>query len=438
MDLPAALARVGVRVPDVLLPSPEIDLHAWAVVACDQFTSQPEYWEQVAQLVSGKPSTLNLIFPEAYLEEPDPDFRVRAINATMKGYLARGVFREHPGTMVLVRRETLDGAVRWGLVTALDLERYSWEPHARSMIRATEGTILDRLPPRVTIREESDLELPHIMVLISDAGRAVIEPLAAQVDRLKPLYSTELMLGGGNVAGWAVDSADDHQALADALGRLLDDLDPDDPLLFAMGDGNHSFATAKSIWENIKGAVPHDQWEGHPARYCLVELQNIHTSGLAFEPIHRVLFETSREDFESELAAQCAGFDRIEADDLGEVLGAIEPPCAQSFGYADPDGLAIYRLDSPAASLAVGTLQRTIDNLLAEGRGEVDYIHGADVAEELGRRDGNLGLFLPQVAKDSFFASIVADGALPRKTFSLGEAADKRYYLEARRISRTD
>ena len=202
---------------------------------------------------------------------------------------------------------------------------------------------------------------------------------------------------------------------------MLDALDPDDPLLFAMGDGNHSFATAKSIWENIKGSVPaRVSGTSHPARYCLVELQNIHDPGLEFEPIHRVLFETSREDFESELAAQCAGFERIDADDLGEVLGAIEPPCAQSFGYADPDGLAIYRLDGPVASLAVGTLQRTIDSLLAEGRGEVDYIHGADVAEELGRRDGNLGLFLPQVAKDSFFASIVADGALPRKTFSLG------------------
>ena len=434
MDLDAALARVGVRVPDILLPRPGTDLHAWAVVACDQFTSQPDYWQQVAGVVGDEPSTLNLIFPEVYLDQPDTDTRIASINATMRQYLVDGLFESHPAAMVLVRRETGHGLVRWGLMVALDLEQYSWEADARTLIRATEGTILDRLPPRVLVREQAALELPHIMVLISDDARQVIEPLAAGTDRLTQLYDTELMLNGGRVTGWAVNSEDDLRQIAGGLGDLLDALDPDDPLLFAMGDGNHSFATAKSIWENVKSSLSAEQFENHPARYCLVELENIHDPGLEFEPIHRVLFQAGRGDFEAVLAQHCRGFERVEAATMTEVLDGIEGQSQQTFGYVDAAGLAIYRLDAPAASIAAGTLQRTIDALLARGGAEVDYIHGADVTDELGRLPGNLGLFLPTVPKDSFFASIVADGALPRKTFSLGEAEDKRYYLEARAI----
>ncbi|MFT4216796.1 MAG: DUF1015 domain-containing protein [Micropruina sp.] len=435
MDLHAALARVGVRVPDILLPRPGVDLNAWAVVACDQFTSQPEYWQQVATVADGKPSTLNLIFPEAYLEEPDADARIASINAAMRQYVADGLFTTHPATMVLVRRETGHGVVRWGLMVALDLEQYSWEPDSRTLIRATEGTILDRLPPRVLVREGAVLELPHIMVLISDGARAVIEPLAAATSRLTELYDTDLMLDGGRVTGWAVSSTNDLTGVALGLGQLLDSLDPANPLLFAMGDGNHSFATAKSIWENVKPSLSPDELESHPARYCLVELENIHDAGLEFEPIHRVLFHTDRAVFEQVLAAQCRGFTRSAASSRDEVLAAIESTDTQRFGYLDEDGFAVYSLDGPSASIAAGTLQRTIDSLLDNQLAEVDYIHGADVTEDLGRRPGNLGLLLPPVSKDSFFASIVADGALPRKTFSLGEAQDKRYYLEARRLT---
>ena len=434
MDVHAALARVGVRVPDVLLPRPGTDLNAWAVVACDQFTSQPEYWQQVADLVGDKPSTLNLIFPEVYLEQPKPDVRITAINEAMGRYLADGVTDSHPSTMVLVRRTTALGAVRWGLITALDLEHYSWQPDARTLIRATEGTILDRLPPRVMIREAAAMELPHIMVLISDQHRRVVEPLVAAVDRLEPLYDTELMLGGGRVSGWAVDATADLVGVAAGLGDLLDALDPDNPLLFAMGDGNHSFATAKSIWENVKGGLTEADRADHPARFCLVELENIHDPGLEFEPIHRALFGTDRATFEAALARHCGSFERTEATSVATVLQAIEQPGLQAFGYLDASGSAIYRLTEPAASIAAGTLQRTIDQLTEAGSAGVDYIHGADVTEQLARAGGNLGLLLPQVAKSSFFATIVADGALPRKTFSLGEAHDKRYYLEARAI----
>ncbi|MFT3970703.1 MAG: DUF1015 domain-containing protein [Micropruina sp.] len=435
MDLHAALARVGVRVPDILLPRPGIDLNAWAVVACDQFTSQPEYWWEAAELVAGRPSTLNLIFPEVYLAEPDPEARIRSINTAMAACLDNGFLETHPATMVLVRRSTQHGAVRWGLMVALDLEQYSWGEHDLTLIRATEGTILDRLPPRVAVRREAPLELPHIMVLIDDPDRAVIEPLAAASERLSQLYDTELMLGGGRVTGWAVDSAADLADVASGLDRLHQALDPANPLLFAMGDGNHSFATAKSIWNDLRTTLPPEQWADHPARYCLVELENIHDPGLEFEPIHRVLFHTSRDSFETALASQCASFERIPVGSADEVLTAIEAPGSQLFGYVDEGGYAVYRLNEPRASIAAGTLQRVIDTLLQSGSSEVDYIHGTDVTAELGALPGNIGLFLPEVAKDSFFGSIVADGALPRKTFSLGEAQDKRYYLEARRLS---
>ena len=432
MDVHEALADVGVRVPDVLLPT--TDLRSWAVVACDQFTSQPEYWQQVEQVVGEAPSTLRLIFPEVYLEQPDPDARIAAINKAMTHYLNAGLFVRHAQTMVLVRRETRQGVVRWGLIVALDLEQYSWEPDARTLIRATEGTILDRLPPRVRIREAAALELPHIMVLISDAERAVIEPLTAATPRLTRLYDTELMLDGGRVTGWAVDGAADLEAVTDGLRALRADLDPANPLLFAMGDGNHSFATAKSIWNDLRERLTPAERDGHPARYCLVELENIYDPGLDFEPIHRVLFGIDRAAFEAAMADQCASMQRIEVTDVDTALGAIDGAAEQSFGYIDADGIAVYRLAVPTASLAAGTLQRVIDELTRTGDVAVDYIHGADVTEGLARAENNVGLLLPPVPKDSFFASIVSDGALPRKTFSLGEAQDKRYYLEARRI----
>lgn len=436
MDVSAALARVGVRVPDILLPRAEVDLKTWAVIACDQFTSQPEYWQQVGELVGDRPSTLNLVYPEVYLDEADPQRRIRSIHAAMESYLADDLLVTHSQTMVLVRRETGHGVVRWGLMVALDLEQYSWEPDARTLIRATEGTILDRLPPRVMVREGAPLELPHIMVLISDASRTVIEPLAAATQRLARLYDTELMLGGGRVTGWAVDETSDLTAVAAGLQGLMKALDPDDPLLFAMGDGNHSFATAKSIWENIKGDIPWERWVDHPARYCLVELENLHDDGLAFEPIHRVLFGVDRATFESHLSRRCGAFTRADQAGIDDVLTGIAETEGQAFGYVDADGAAVYRLSTPAAALAAGTLQLVIDELTTRPEVSVDYIHGVDVTDELGGRPGNVGLLLPPVAKDAFFTSIVADGALPRKTFSLGEAVDKRYYLEARNISR--
>ena len=426
------LARIGVRLADILLPRPDVDLHRWAVVACDQYTAQPDYWVAVEELVGDAPSTLRLIYPEVYLAEADPDARIDAINAVMRDYLARGLLETYADTLLLIRRETAAGVVRWGVLVALDLERYSWNADDRTLIRATEGTILDRIPPRKRIRENAPLEMPHIMVLISDASRSVIEPLAATSGRLPPTYDVELMQHGGRVTGWAVP-AEAIPAFADALAALYDALDPTDPLLFAMGDGNHSFATAKSCWEDLKPTLSEAARETHPARWALVEIENIFDPGLEFEPIHRVLFDTPREAFEAELARHCATYTVSPASSTAEVMQRVVGARDQTFGYCDESGYATYTLTDPGASIPAGTLQSVIDALVAAGC-EVDYIHGADTTSEIGRRDANLGLFLPAVPKETFFATIVADGTLPRKTFSLGEADEKRYYLEARRI----
>ena len=428
------LARIGVRLADVLLPHAGVDLSRWAVVACDQYTAQPDYWARVEDFVGDAPSTLRLVYPEVHLGEPEPQARIDAINAAMRAYTEQGLFDTYESTLLLVRRRTAGGVVRWGVMVALDLEAYSWEAGTRTLIRATEGTILDRIPPRKRIRENATLELPHIVVLISDPARSVIEPLAATADSLPPAYDVELMEHGGHVTGWAVPP-DAVPAFADALSRLHDALDPGDPLLFAMGDGNHSFATAKSCWEDLKPTLSPADRETHPARWALVEIENIFDPGLEFEPIHRVLFDTSRDDFESELARHCASYTVSPAESVDEVMRRVESATDQTFGYGDVNGYATYTLVQPEASIPAGTLQTVIDALGAAGC-DVDYIHGSQACDDLGRKPSNLSLFLPAVPKETFFASIVADGALPRKTFSLGEADDKRYYLEARRIRR--
>jgi hypothetical protein len=426
------LARIGVRLADILLPRPDVDLERWAVVACDQYTAQPEYWAAVEELVGESPSTLRLIYPEVYLGEPEPQARIDAINAAMRDYVERGLLDTYASTLLLVRRETATGVVRWGVMVALDLERYSWNADDHTLIRATEGTILDRIPPRKRIRENAPLELPHIMVLISDAARSVIEPLAAMRDTLTPAYDVELMQRGGRVTGWAVPT-EAILTFANALAALHDAIDPADPLMFAMGDGNHSFATAKSCWEDLKPTLSEADRETHPARWALVEIENIFDPGLEFEPIHRVIFDTPRDVFEAELARHCASYLASPAHSAADFMKSGVSATDQTFGYCDEGGYATYTLTDPEASIPAGTLQAVIDALVAAG-GEVDYIHGTDATSEIGRRPSNLGLFLPAVPKDSFFASIIADGTLPRKTFSLGEADAKRYYLEARFI----
>ncbi|MDQ1300815.1 MAG: hypothetical protein QG637_735 [Chloroflexota bacterium] len=430
----------GFQIPKILLPKPNVDLHKWAVIACDQFTSEPEYWQAVADLVGDAPSTYHITLPEVYLETPEEARRVAAIRQTMHDYLRRDLFVEHTG-FVLVER-TAGGKTRHGLMLALDLEQYDYNKGATSLIRATEGTILERIPPRVRIRAGAPLELPHILVLIDDPERTVIEPLVAASRGQPPLYDFELMLDSGHLTGHLVgDQGLERQAIA-ALGRLADPAvfaakyglgEETAPLLFAMGDGNHSLATAKAIWEQVKGQVGTD----HPARYALVEIENIHDAGLAFEPVHRVIFG-ARSDTLAALfdfyPDRCQLVPCANAQAMMDLVERERRP-EHTFGVVAPEGFSVAYVADPPANLPVGTLQIFLDDWGQRGGyAKIDYIHGHEVVERLGRQPGNIGFYLPAIAKDSFFKTVILDGALPRKTFSMGEAREKRFYMEARRI----
>jgi hypothetical protein len=430
------LLELGVGVPDILVPHNDVDLEKWAVVACDQYTSEEDYWKSVDAYVGDSPSTLRLIFPEAYLEEPNPENRIAGINQKMAQYVQENLFKTYSQSFFIVQRDTGHGSARWGLIVALDLEQYDYAKDSRTYIRATEGTILSRIPPRKLIRKDAPLELPHILVLISDPHRTVIEPLVAKKDQLEKVYETKLMKNGGKITAYCVQGEENLENLATAFEGLKAALDPQNPLLFAMGDGNHSLATAKSCWEDIKATLSDTEKENHPARFALVELENIFDEGLVFEPIHRVLFGISRQEFFAQLAKFCAGYSVDDVASLSELnQKLLEHGESQVFGYVDHQRIAIVSMDHPSATIAAGTLQGVIDSFLeANPKTIVDYIHGSDVTYNLGSKPGNIGLFLPSLDKNHFFDTIIQDGALPRKTFSMGEAHEKRFYMEARKI----
>lgn len=434
------ISSLGFQIPQVLLPGPEIDPHKWAVIACDQFTSQPEYWQAVEEKVAESPSTLRLILPEVYLESPHKDALTGSVQASMADYLERGILHSVDG-IILVERQ-IQGKTRRGMMLALDLERYDYSKGSQSLIRATEGTIIERLPPRMKIREGAPLELPHILVLIDDPQKTVIEPLAAQTGQLKKLYDFDLMFDSGRLTGYLVDDESLQNQVIDAITALANpaafqakyNLDqPQEVLLFAMGDGNHSLATAKAIWENIKAQVGMD----HPARYALVEVENVHDESLVFEPIHRVLFEV-KQDYKTAFAAEFGSrFTFRACADQEEMVRAVEnqPSGAQVIGVVDSSGFGVIQIDQPELNLPVGTLQKFLDGWLKAGAAaSIDYVHGADVVARLGAQSGNLGFFLPAMDKSDLFKTVILDGALPRKTFSMGEAKEKRFYMECRKI----
>ena len=434
-------ADIGIQSPRVYLPRPGTDLQKWAVIACDQFTAEPHYWQQVQQAVGDAPSTLNLIFPEVYLNQPDAPERIAAIGQNMKDYLQADVFVPHDG-MVYVER-SVAGKTRHGVVMCLDLECYDYRAGSASLIRATEGTIVDRLPPRIKIRESAALELPHILVLIDDPDHTVIAPLTAAKADLKPLYDFELMQGGGHLTGFAV-TGQAEQRMVQALRALAKPdhfaarygVGPERPvLLFAMGDGNHSLATAKAIWEKNKSRVGPD----HPSRYALVEVANVHDQALAFEAIHRLLFGLKKDlllelkrvfggnfTYTPQASAEAMRARVDGADGIRHTIGWMGG--GQTFGVVE--------IDQPGFNLPVGTLQTFLDNFLQDGgAGTLDYVHGADVLERLARQTGNAGFYLAGMDKSELFKTVILEGALPRKTFSLGQAREKRYYMEARKIS---
>lgn len=432
--------KIGVQVADILLPKPKIDYHKWAVMACDQYTSQPEYWDSVKQNVGDAPSTLNLILPEVYLGKPEENEQLQIIHQKMNEYLSKTIFRELTG-LILVER-TVGGKTRHGLVLALDLEKYDYTAGSQSLIRATEGTIVDRLPPRIRIREKAVVELPHILVLIDDPDRTVIEPMISSKDILAPLYDFELMLGSGHLRGFLIGQIDLEKQVMKSLEKLSDPTSfrekygvgpEEDVILFAMGDGNHSLATAKAIWEKIKTQVGMD----HPARYALVEIENVHDEGLEFQPIHRVLFHV-KGDF-SVAMQNFFGDDLIieSVNTASEMVEMVEGQSGkeQRIGFVSTDGFGVMHLNNPPSNLPAGSLQKFIDDWLSKGGAEeIDYVHGQDTTIKLGTKEGNLGLYLPAMDKSELFKTFILDGALPRKTFSMGEAFEKRFYVESRRI----
>ncbi len=432
--------EVGVLVPRICLPREDIDFSKWAVVACDQFSSQPEYWEAAESIVKDAPSTLNLILPEAYLGKPGEEERIAKARRTMETYLADGVLEDRGEGFVLVTRQA-EGKTRLGLVMALDLEKYDYNKGAQTLIRASEGTVVSRIPPRLRIRQGAKLESPHILVLIDDPARTVIEPIAAKKASLPLLYDTDLMLDGGHVEGRFVND----EALIDQVISALNGLKDADkfqakygagaaPLLFAMGDGNHSLATAKAAWEALKQTLAEDQWAGCAARYALVEVENVHDEGIVFEPIHRVLFGVSPKAAMETLVnclkkqnGDCRIVKMEEAPAADQKTFVI--PCF----YGDWEGALV--IVNPAQQLPVGALQSALDELVKEIPGsEVDYIHGEDVTRSLAKKPDAVGFLLPGMGKEDLFPTMVYDGALPRKTFSMGEANEKRYYIECRRI----
>lgn len=422
--------KTAFRAADILLPKQEHQSDAWAVCACDQYTGEPAYWAETEHLVGEKPSTLRLILPELYLEEDDVADRIAAIQQTMREYLNQGMFVEYPNAMIYVERIQSDGLCRAGLIGAIDLEQYNYEKGSVSPVRATEATVAERIPPRMRIRSGAPIELPHIMILLDDVQKAVIEPLAAMTDTMQSVYDTKLMQGGGSVKGWLVP-AEEQQRILTALETLGDpavfaekyDLpEGTAPLVYAMGDGNHSLATAKAYYEQWKQANPDADTETCLPRYALVELVNLHSPALQFEAIHRILMSI---DPQRLLADMTAALD-LRAD--AEAAQAMEMIL---------DGTTTkYYIHKPTSNLTVGSVQQFLDAWLKENGGKIDYIHGADVVAKLAEAPNTMGILLPDMLKSELFPTVIADGALPRKTFSMGHAADKRFYMECRKIEK--
>lgn len=408
------------RAADILIPQ-NIDLTKWSTVACDQYTSEPEYWNDVCEIVGDAPSALKITFPEIYLEDSDSDERIKNINKTMEIYINSGLFKKYENSFVYVKRDIGDGRIRKGLIGAVDLEDYDFNKASTSYVRATEGTVLERIPPRVKIRENAKLEMPHIMILIDDVERNVIEPLDAKINNFEKVYDFELMKNSGHLTGYVLDkeSADNVCTALDRLEENAKQLD--NMLVFAVGDGNHSLATAKTCWENIKKNLSETEKENHPARFALVELVNIHDSSLEFEPIHRVVFGANPVNMIEAFMQYYEGASKT--DNGGQHIKYV---------YGDAEG-DLYVKDAPH-QLAVGTLQKFLDGYIAENNLKVDYIHGETVVKSLAAQDGNIGFILPCMEKSELFVSVATDGALPRKTFSMGEAKEKRFYLECKSI----
>lgn len=398
---------------NILLPRVE-HMEKWAVIACDQFTSQPEYWQRVRTYVGDDVSTIHMIFPEAELEIEGRDM-IERINATMQRYVSEEVFDEYKDSYVYVERTLQNGSVRKGVVGAIDLESYDFGEDSVSSIRATEKTVVERIPPRMEIRRDAVLEMPHVLLFCNDDKKMLIESLEERKDCLPKLYDFDLMEDGGHITGWLVQGKE-----AEAFGRTFLQYEQlmveKSSLIMAVGDGNHSLATAKACYEELKQNYPEKDWTNHPARYALVELENIHDEAQEFEPIHRLVTQV----------------------DVGKLLEELKETVCVDEGIPivcyTKDGEEVICLKQKPGQLAVGILQKFLDDYLKDNEGEIDYIHGDDVLRNLAQKEDAVGFLVPTIEKAQLFSGIECDGVLPRKTFSMGHAQEKRYYLECREI----
>ena len=410
---------------NILLPK-DVDMTKWSVVACDQYTSEPEYWKEVEKEVGSSPSALNLILPELYLENTDVDDRIKKINKTMEEYLDEGIFNEYKDTMIYLERTQKDGKVREGLMAMVDLEDYSYEKGSQTLIRATEKTVIERIPPRLKVRENASLELPHIMILIDDEKKNIIENLKDKVTSEDVVYDFDLMENGGHIKGYNL-SDEVINGIESGLENLMNkdyfekkyNVKDKGVLLFAMGDGNHSLATAKVNYENLKKTMSEEEYLNNPARYALVEVVNLHSSALEFEPIHRVIFNADINNLVEELHK----YYDINEDGDGEY-----------FEFVTKDFDKRLYISNPKSNIAVGSIQMFLDDYLKEHSGKLDYIHGDEITRSMGSEEGNVGILFEVMPKEKLFRTVILDGTLPRKTFSMGHSYDKRYYLEARKI----
>ena len=413
--------RIGIRPARILLPAPQVSPETWACIACDQYTSEPEYWKKAFETAGDAPSALRLILPEVNLKKSEE--LIPGIHATMARYLQEGLLAPAVASGFILCERTVPSGSRLGLVCAVDLEQYSFEKGKKPLVRPTEQTIASRLPPRLVIRRGAPVELTHIMILIDDPERTVLEPLQAKKDSLRKLYDFDLMMNGGHLKGWAVDRTDDLDQVDRAMNRLLDSLGSD-PLLLAVGDGNHSLATAKAYWNELKENLSAEQQENHPARFALCEIVNIHDNALLFEPIHRVITGTDP-------ASLFADW-REYAAERGMTLDAAE---GHRFTMVSEDGDRIITVGNPEGAIPCETIQKYLDNFLSRHpEAEIDYIHGEQSLRTLARRKNAVGFLLPEIDKKSFFSDVKKLGVLPRKTFSMGEADEKRFYMEAKEI----
>lgn len=407
--------HLGIAPADILLPN--CNLSKWSVIACDQFTAQEDYWNRVEQTVGDAPSSLRLILPEARLHEQNAAEHIVKIHAAMQQYLAQELFYTCRDSMIYVEREVTGGKKRCGLVCKVDLEEYDYRLGSSALIRATEKTVLDRIPPRIRIRDGAPLELPHIMLLIDDSARSMIAPLEQRKSQMEKLYGFSLMAGGGRIDGWRVDGASLERIEAD-LRYLRAHTD----MLFAVGDGNHSLAAAKAIYERDKERAPRSAWEHLPSRWALAEVVSLNDPGVVFWPIHRIVCGVDPQKLLEELSACIPGTLPGKNADGHTIRWCFK----ESSGSVTVAG--------SRETLAVEALQNFIDDYIRRNGGNVDYIHDLSAVEEMSRQTCAIGFLLPEFPREELFSYVKTHGALPRKTFSIGQSRDKRYYLEARAI----